>query len=415
MASKTLNTRIQIRNDLAATWTEKNPVLLKGEMGVETDTRKIKIGDGLNKWSALGYSGADVADIEKVIADNRDTTYSLEPVADQTDAQALGTIESPKDGDTAIIKRLISGDKSSYTAYVYDGKWKAMDGNYRADNVYFDEDLIYTANIGVKTVPSSGSGTITAAGKNVEEVLKSILSEEKNPNNTKPSVSFSTQSGFGTFEIGTKKNLTYTAALSAGSYTYGPATGITAQSWEVSCTGVEGSKDTATGTFENVVAEATAKKITAKATYNEGAIPVTNLGNPYPAGKIAAGSTSKDSYELKGVRYMFWGPMTDADMALNSANIRALAHKQASGAGTLDTFGAGAGAKKVIVAVPAGRKITKVLMPSALNADVTALFVKQDTQVDVEGASGYTAAKYDVYVYQPASIDAGETYAVTIG
>ena len=64
MASKTLNTRIQIRNDLAATWTEKDPVLLKGEMGVETDTRKIKIGDGLSKWSALGYSGADVADIE---------------------------------------------------------------------------------------------------------------------------------------------------------------------------------------------------------------------------------------------------------------------------------------------------------------------------------------------------------------
>ena len=82
MASKTLNTRIQIRNDLAATWTEKNPVLLKGEMGVETDTRKIKIGDGLNKWSDLGYSGADVADIEKVIADNRDTTYSLKPTGE---------------------------------------------------------------------------------------------------------------------------------------------------------------------------------------------------------------------------------------------------------------------------------------------------------------------------------------------
>ena len=54
-------------------------------------------------------------------------------------------------------------------------------------------------------------------------------------------------------------------------------------------------------------------------------------------------------------------------------------------------------------------------MPSALNADVTALFVKQGTQVDVEGAESYAAAKYDVYVYQPASIDAGETYSVTIG
>ena len=112
---------------------------------------------------------------------------------------------------------------------------------------------------------------------------------------------------------------------------------------------------------------------------------------------------------------MFWGPMTDADAALDSANIRALAHKQATSTGTLSTFGAGAGAKKVVVAVPAGRKITKVLMPSALNADVTALFVKQGTQSQVNGAEDYAAAAYDVYVYQPASIDAGETYSVTIG
>lgn len=111
---------------------------------------------------------------------------------------------------------------------------------------------------------------------------------------------------------------------------------------------------------------------------------------------------------------MFWGPMT-TDAELNSANIRALAHKEEAKAKGLSTFGAGAGAKKVVVAVPAGRKITKVLMPSALNADVTALFVKQGTQSQVEGANAYAAAAYDVYVYQPASIDAGETYSVTIG
>ena len=162
------------------------------------------------------------------------------------------------------------------------------------------------------------------------------------------------------------------------------------------------------------MAEATPKTITATATYNEGAVPKTNLGNDYPAGKIAAGSASKTSDKFVGVRYMFWGPVT-TDIELNSANIRALGHKEASESKTLGTFGAGAGAKKVIVAVPAGKKITKVIMPSALNADVTALFVKQSTTVSVEGANGYAGAAYNVYVYQPASIDAGETYDVTIG
>ena len=403
----TLNTRIQLRHDVKANWDNNSTVVLKaGEVGIETDTSKMKVGDGVKTWDELKYAGGDAAQNFDVIPEN-----------EETDVAAITRVVGAAElhvGDTAIVKRVISGDKTSYTAYVYDGEWKAMDGNYRADNVYFDDDITYTVAIGTLAKPS-GSAKFAAKGKNVEQVLSSLMAQEANPSKSNPAVSFSAQGGYGTFEIGTKKNLTYTAALSAGSYTYGPATGITAQTWEVSCTGVTGTKSTATGTFENVVAEATPKKITAKATYNEGTIPVTNLGNPYPAGKIAAGTASKDSNELKGVRYMFWGPMTEADMALNSANIRALAHKDAAGAKTLGTFGAGAGAKKVVVAVPAGRKITKVLMPSALNADVTALFVKQGSQSSVEGAEGYTAAAYDVYVYQPASIDAGETYSVTIG
>ena len=413
MAEKTIKTKIQLRNDLAATWNSKNPVLLKGEMGVETDTRKIKIGDGTTAWNALSYVGADANDILAVINENRDTCTQIELTQGQTDADGLATITSPKKGDTAIVSKLIVGDKRSYTAYVYNGEnWAACDGNYSADNVYFDEDITYTVGIGTLAKPS-GSAKFKTTGKNVTQVLSSLMAQEVNPSKTDPSVSFSAQSGFGTFEIGTKKTLSYTAALSAGSYTYGPATGITAQSWEVSCTGVADKKTTATGTFENIVAEATAKKITAKATYGDGAIPVTNLGNAYAAGQIKAGSASKTSDSIVGVRYMFWGPMT-TDAAIDSTAVRALAHNKATSTGALGTFGAGAGAKKVVVAVPSDRKIKQVLMPSALNADVTALFVKQSTTVPVEGANGYAAAAYNIYVYQPASIDAGETYAVTI-
>lgn len=36
----TLHIRIQLRNDTAENWTNWNPVLLEGEMGVETDTGK---------------------------------------------------------------------------------------------------------------------------------------------------------------------------------------------------------------------------------------------------------------------------------------------------------------------------------------------------------------------------------------
>ena len=47
--------RIRLRRDTAANWTAANPVLLAGEVGIETDTRKYKVGDGTLAWSSLSY------------------------------------------------------------------------------------------------------------------------------------------------------------------------------------------------------------------------------------------------------------------------------------------------------------------------------------------------------------------------
>ena len=402
MAEKTLKTRILLRNDSAANWeANKTTVLKKGEIGIEIDTNKMKIGDGVTAYGNLKYFGGEAA-----------LNFEVFPEGETTDIEAINAAVGDTEihnGDTAIVKRDIAGDKSSYTAYVYDGEWKAMDGNYRADNVYFDEDLIYTANIGVKTVPSSGSGTITAAGKNVEEVLKSILSEEKNPNTIQPAASVTATNG--TFEIGTHKNISYTATLSAGSYTYGPSTGIVAGTVTATCDGK--TLTGATGTFEGVVAEATEKKVSVSIEHAAGATPKTNLGNAYEAGKIAAGTKTATSSSIKGVRHMFYGALK-SDAVLDSSVIRGLKHEAATKK-TIDTFEAGAGAVKVVIACPAGYNVTKVLMPSAMNADATANFVRQAGTVNVEGAEGYTAVPYTIWVYQPAAIDSTETYAVTIG
>lgn len=50
MASK-----IQIRRDTAANWTSANPILAIGEIGYETDTGKLKIGDGVTVWASVAY------------------------------------------------------------------------------------------------------------------------------------------------------------------------------------------------------------------------------------------------------------------------------------------------------------------------------------------------------------------------
>jgi hypothetical protein len=48
-------TQIQLRRASAASWTSVNPILALGEMGIETDTKRLKVGDGVSQWSALTY------------------------------------------------------------------------------------------------------------------------------------------------------------------------------------------------------------------------------------------------------------------------------------------------------------------------------------------------------------------------
>lgn len=412
MAEKTLTTQIILRNGTTSEWEASKKILKLGEVGIDTTKNEIRIGDGTHTWKDLKIAGADQAAIQALIDKAEDKVYVRLVENNETDTEMLATIANPAQGDMAIVERAVATNANSHTAYVYDGEnWCAMDGNYSAENVYFDSDLTYTAPIGVMTVPSSGAGKISAAGKNVKEVLASILAEEKNPITTQPSASVTLKGG-GTVEVGTHKNISYTASLSAGSYTYGPATGVVADTVTASFDGK--TKTGATGTFDNVVADGT-KELTVSITYNEGAVPKTNLGNPYAEGKIAAGTKSATaSDKLVGVRHMFYGVVKTDGFVLDSANIRSLTHEAASKK-TIATFKAGEGAKKVVVACPSGYNVSKVTLPSAMGADATKDFVKQTNTVNVEGAEGFTAVPYNVWVFEPASIPSSQSYSIVIG
>ena len=52
---------IQLRRDTAANWLSVNPVLGNGQPGVETDTRKWKVGNGTSAWDALPYMSISAA------------------------------------------------------------------------------------------------------------------------------------------------------------------------------------------------------------------------------------------------------------------------------------------------------------------------------------------------------------------
>jgi len=47
--------KIILRRDTATNWTSANPTLSGGEVGIETDTLKMKLGNGSTAWNSLGY------------------------------------------------------------------------------------------------------------------------------------------------------------------------------------------------------------------------------------------------------------------------------------------------------------------------------------------------------------------------
>lgn len=280
--------------------------------------------------------------------------------------------------------------------------------------VKFDDDFTFTYAFGKYAPDSSGQVNVPATGKTLDQLLLDAFAEEKNPSITQPSVSVSS-SQVKAYEAGTNITPSYNASLNAGSYQYGPATGITATSWSVQLD--TQTLTTASGSFTQIqVTDSTNLKITATAQYGDGAIPVTNLGTPKEELKITAGSKSGSTGAITGYRQIFYG-VNNSTEPLTSAIIRGLTPgNKAASAITINSIKAQADTKRIIIAVPqsSGLKVTAANITSSLNADVTSSYVKQ-SPVNVEGANGYTAVPYDVFVYQPASIDPTEDHKVVIG
>lgn len=77
MATVELNSRLIIWDDTPANWSSNNPVLLKGEVGIERGTQlKMKIGDGTTNWNSLTYYGGNVV-ISNTVPSSVDYQYSL--------------------------------------------------------------------------------------------------------------------------------------------------------------------------------------------------------------------------------------------------------------------------------------------------------------------------------------------------
>lgn len=112
--NRVLDSRIQIRNDMAAAWKAANPVLLKGEIGIENDTRKMKIGDGISTWTALKYVSDDII-VSNQNPTAADSNYEVGKIwINQNDKLIFVLVATAE--SSAVWKRLVSGDEVTVVA-----------------------------------------------------------------------------------------------------------------------------------------------------------------------------------------------------------------------------------------------------------------------------------------------------------
>lgn len=104
-----LDSRIQIRNDTAANWKAANPVLLKGELGIEIDTRKMKIGDGISVYTALKYVSEDIV-VGNTSPTDADTNYDVGELWINQSEKTAHVLIATSD-TSAVWKRLVTAEE----------------------------------------------------------------------------------------------------------------------------------------------------------------------------------------------------------------------------------------------------------------------------------------------------------------
>jgi len=111
--------KFQLRRDTAANWTSVNPVLGPGEPALETDTLKVKYGNGVNAWNSLPYAAIDLPAILAAYASGDMPSAFTLSIVDSVDAaawrtalSAVGTARSVSTGTGLVGGGNLTADRT---------------------------------------------------------------------------------------------------------------------------------------------------------------------------------------------------------------------------------------------------------------------------------------------------------------
>jgi len=107
--------RIQVRRGSETDWSGVNPILAAGELGVVTDTRKIKVGDGSTAWNSLSYIAADAPEIGEISQDAINTALTMGAGLTKTYNDGANTITINVDSNVVALKSYVDSAVTGLT------------------------------------------------------------------------------------------------------------------------------------------------------------------------------------------------------------------------------------------------------------------------------------------------------------
>ena len=376
--------KLRIRRKTSTEWAVYNEIIPEGEPCLATDTGEFKIGDGKNKWSGL-----------------KNTT--------EIDLPNL---------------------------------------SINSDQVKFKENLKYTSNIGVLTIPSGRKyGTIESADKTLTNVLDTILKKEVNSQKIAPKLTLTATipNNGASLEIGSYiKTINYRNIFTDGGYTQGTidssgnfststAAGCTVKSYKTS-NDINSSTNTTSPdgyfTFGDgvITIDSTTEKtyaiISSECEINAPTKkPATNLEvEDNKCERIEAGTISSNSVNIKatGYRNSWYYVGEDHTTAIDSNFIRTHGTPKNMNTTAFGTIAIPGGTKRVLIVVHGDHTLKKVVDVNSgqafhnVDADPPATPFTTYKNVQINGANNFSPDNYSVFEYINVDGMAKTSYTFTI-
>lgn len=145
---------IQLRRDTESNWASANPILAQGEIGLEIDNNRFKMGDGTTNWNSLPYfaSGGGISTLKSQIitSSTRIDNLSIDDDTDIIVIEGTGNELTGVDANGISRRLVVINNTGDFYFFTFDSGNSSTNNRLRftvAVNANGSIEMLYSLDI----------------------------------------------------------------------------------------------------------------------------------------------------------------------------------------------------------------------------------------------------------------------------